>query len=166
MDRTTRAEDKNSSSRVLAKIFLTAAVCLLLSLGASVSLFLMQTSNTTHHTNIPLHRKTHALPHPTPTQPSTAQQAQIAADALARSYLKALLQRQYSTMWLQLHPDIQAIWQNETNFDNYWKARFQDYTLQAFTLGVSSPRSEWIDPETMIRYNNVEELTSSLQLSR
>jgi peptidoglycan/xylan/chitin deacetylase (PgdA/CDA1 family) len=162
MDRIKGVENRNTSSRTRTKIFLIAAIYLLLSLVISASLLLMPV---TRHTNIALRRKEYALPHPTPTQPSATQQAQNAADALARSYLKALLQGQYSSMWLQLHPDIQAIWQSEPNFNNYWKARFQDYTLQAFTLGVPSPRSDWIDPETMIRYTQVEELSSSLQLS-
>jgi peptidoglycan/xylan/chitin deacetylase (PgdA/CDA1 family) len=164
MNRTTGAESKNSYALLLAKILLAVAVCLLLVSGVGAYFLLMPKSSARAHTG----KLTHLLPTPTqfltPTQPAE-QQAQNAAMMLANNYLNALLQGQYNTMWMQLHPDIQATWQNETNFNKYWTARFQDYTLQGFTIGMPRPRNYWMNPETMVRYYNVEAVSTSLQLS-
>jgi peptidoglycan/xylan/chitin deacetylase (PgdA/CDA1 family) len=68
-------------------------------------------------------------------------------------------------MWSLLHPQVQMMWPNETSFSNYWKTRFQGFTLQQFKLGQAHSLSFWVNPETMIRYNQVEVLPISLQLS-
>src|SRR6202035_3404381 len=102
--------DETSSRTALAKFLLIAAACcLLLSLGTSAYLlFALPKTPASTHTAL----KTKTLSHPISTpQPSAEQQAKDATSTLAKSYLNALLQGQYSTMWSSLHPDIQATWQ-------------------------------------------------------
>jgi peptidoglycan/xylan/chitin deacetylase (PgdA/CDA1 family) len=85
--------------------------------------------------------------------------------ALGQQYMNALLNQQYDTMWSLLHPQVQAMWPNEISFSNYWQTRFQGFTLQQFTLGQVHSLSFWVNPETMVRYDQVEVLPISLQLS-
>lgn len=88
-----------------------------------------------------------------------------AVSGLGQRYMSALLQRRYDVMWGMLHPHVQAMWQNnEAVFATYYKARFHDFTLQRFTMGRVGERASWVNPETMVRYTQVEELPISLQL--
>jgi peptidoglycan/xylan/chitin deacetylase (PgdA/CDA1 family) len=98
---------------------------------------------------------------PTDTPAEDAQEV----TALGQQYMNALLNQQYSIMWSLLHPQVQAAWPDETSFSNYWQRRFQGFTLQNFTLGQAHSLSFWVNPETMTRYNQVEVLPISLQLS-
>jgi peptidoglycan/xylan/chitin deacetylase (PgdA/CDA1 family) len=155
-----KSGDTPSQRIIAAKILLAAAaLCLVLSLGTTVYLLLTPTKAAATPSRPIIHKN-----HQPSIQLSTDQLAQQAATTLAQSYLTAFLQGQYSTMWSQLHPDIQATWQNETTFANYWKARIQNYTIQTFTLGTAKASDHWTNPETMVSYNDVEQLSSSLQL--
>lgn len=98
-----------------------------------------------------------------PPTASTSQYPAMVA-ALGKQYMNALLQQHYDVMWSLLHPQMQAMWPNETAFATYWKTRFQDFKLQGFTLGTASPLASWVNPETMARYDQVEALPISLQL--
>jgi peptidoglycan/xylan/chitin deacetylase (PgdA/CDA1 family) len=98
-----------------------------------------------------------------PTATSTDDASEV--KALGQQYMNALLNQRYDTMWSLLHPQVQMMWPNETSFSNYWKTRFQGFTLQQFKLGQAHSLSFWVNPETMIRYNQVEVLPISLQLS-
>jgi peptidoglycan/xylan/chitin deacetylase (PgdA/CDA1 family) len=91
--------------------------------------------------------------------------AEVAAQTLATSYMQALLTQHYSAMWSLLAPQVQAMWPDETTFGTFWQAKFQDYTLQRFTLGKAQALSSWVNPETMVTYDQVEELPISLQLT-
>ena len=101
---------------------------------------------------------------PTATQDASTEDAQEVT-ALGQQYMNALLSQQYNIMWLLLHPQVQAMWPNETSFSNYWQVRFRGFMLQNFTLGQAHSLSFWVNPETMVRYNQVEALPISLQLS-
>ncbi len=92
------------------------------------------------------------------------QEYQLATKTTANQYMNALLHQQYNTMWALLQPDIQAMWPDEASFASFWQARFQDYTLQRFTMGNVGWLQKWIDPETMIEYDNVLEIPVSLVL--
>ena len=78
--------------------------------------------------------------------------------------MTAFLDHHYSTMWSLLHPQVQAVWPGEAAFTTYWQNRFKDYTLQRFVLGNVHWLPHWVNPETMIVYNQVLELPVSLQL--
>jgi peptidoglycan/xylan/chitin deacetylase (PgdA/CDA1 family) len=99
----------------------------------------------------------------TPTVTSTDDADEV--KALGQQYMNALLNQQYDTMWSLLHPQVQAMWPDETSFSNYWKTRFQGFTLQQFMLGQVHSLSFWVNPETMTRYDQVAVLPISLQLS-
>lgn len=89
---------------------------------------------------------------------------QLASKTTAQQYMTALLDHHYSTMWSMLHPQVQAMWPDETAFTSYWRNRFKIYTLQKFVLGNARWLHRWVNPETMIAYKQVLELPVSLQL--
>src|SRR5690242_14496383 len=74
-----------------------------------------------------------------PTQTQSQQ-----ASAITNKYMQAFLTRNYATMWTMLHPQMQAMWSNQASFETYWQHRFQDYTLQKFTLGTPNQLENWI----------------------
>jgi peptidoglycan/xylan/chitin deacetylase (PgdA/CDA1 family) len=105
------------------------------------------------------------IPTAVPTSTGTSTQDAQQVTALGQQYMNSLLNQQYHIMWLLLHPQLQAMWPNETSFTHYWQTRFQGFTLQNFTLGQVHSLSFWVNPETMTRYNQVEVIPISLQLS-
>src|SRR5947209_9274464 len=104
------------------------------------------------------------------SQHTSAQSSKVSPTAMivyttAQRYMRALLDQNYGVMWSLLHPQMQTKWPSEEAFAHFWQARFHDYNLKSFTLGQVRHRSFWVDPETMVQYNQVEELRVSLQLS-
>ncbi|HET8851687.1 MAG TPA: hypothetical protein VFN02_04115, partial [Ktedonobacteraceae bacterium] len=83
---------------------------------------------------------------------------------VAQQYMTALLKHRYKTMWSVLHPQVQAMWPSETAFANFWRVRFQDYTLQGFILGKPHGRLQWVNPETMVIYHQVILIPISLEI--
>jgi peptidoglycan/xylan/chitin deacetylase (PgdA/CDA1 family) len=88
-----------------------------------------------------------------------------AVKATAQRYMSAFVAHDYARMWSMLNPQIQAAWPNEKSFAAFYKAKFQDYTLGNVSLGQIQTVSYWVNPETMIRYNNVEKVSVSLQIT-
>ena len=91
-------------------------------------------------------------------------QDKTAAQGVTTHYMHAFMTHQYHIMWSLLHPQVQAVWTNEETFATYWNTRFQEYTLHSFTIGQEKTISSWTNPETMITYSSVEQLSVSLQL--
>jgi peptidoglycan/xylan/chitin deacetylase (PgdA/CDA1 family) len=91
-------------------------------------------------------------------------QDKTAAQNVTTKYMHAFLTHQYHIMWSLLNPQVQRVWTNEETFATYWYTRFQAYTLHTFTLGQEKTLSSWTNPETMIVYSHVEQLSVSLQL--
>lgn len=91
-------------------------------------------------------------------------QQKVASRVVTTQYMHAFLTHQYHVMWSLLHPEVQAIWANEETFAAYWNTRFQEYRLHSFTVGQAKAISSWTNPETMVVYHNVEQLSVSLQL--
>ncbi len=56
------------------------------------------------------------------------------------------------------------MWPSEAAFTTFWQSRFQDYILQSFTLGKVSWLRYWVNPETMVKYNQVLQVPVSLRL--
>ena len=152
----TRKQVFISSRFVWARILLVLSfVCGLASL--SLLSYLVFSSASSQSTTA-----THS--HRTMATLSAADKNAQAAHDVAQRYMTALIGQQYATMWSLLHPQLQAQWSDQQAFATYWKTRFQDYTLQKFTLGKASQRAYWVNPETMNRYDDVEVLPISLQL--
>lgn len=89
----------------------------------------------------------------------------LAVQSTIQRYMKALLDQHYYLMWSLLHPQMQRKWPSEQAFEAFWQRRFHEYTLQGFTLGEVQYLPYWIDPETMLRYTLVQEVSISLHLS-
>lgn len=93
-----------------------------------------------------------------------AREQTMAVQSVARWYMQALLTERYNDMWLVLHPHIRQKWPDEAAFATFWQRRFQDYTLQSFSLGTVRHWSAWTDPDTLQRYTHLMGLSVSLQL--
>ncbi|HWS84324.1 MAG TPA: polysaccharide deacetylase family protein, partial [Ktedonobacteraceae bacterium] len=153
------------------RLVIIGAVTTLL-LFVIVSTYVLASQNILSHTvsQDSQHDSSHAvsqqnIPTAVPTFTDTSTQDAQQVTALGQQYMNALLNQQYNIMWSLLHPQVQAMWPDETSFTNYWQARFQGFTLQNFTLGQVQSLSFWVNPETMTRYDQVEVVPISLQLS-
>jgi len=153
------------------RLVIIGAVTTLL-LFVIVSTYVLASQNSLSHTvsQDSQHDSSHAvsqqnIPTAVPTSTGTSTQDAQQITALGQQYMNALLNQQYNIMWSLLHPQVQAMWPDETSFTNYWQTRFQGFTLQNFTLGQVHSLSFWVNPETMTRYDQVEVLPISLQLS-
>ncbi len=93
-----------------------------------------------------------------------AREQMMVVQSVARWYMQALLTEHYADMWLVLHPHIRQKWPDEAAFAAFWQRRFQDYTLQSFTLGRVRRWPAWTDPDTLQRYTHLMGLSVSLQL--
>ena len=129
-------------------------------LATSASLFIIAITLSVYMAFTPANTYTVVTPRPLPVHSSD----QAAVSALAQQYMTALLQHQYEKMWPLLYGDVQAMWPNQASFVNYWQNRFQGYQLKSFSLGKVSQMTYWINPESMMRYNNVDVLSISLHL--
>ncbi|MBE3560513.1 MAG: polysaccharide deacetylase family protein [Ktedonobacteraceae bacterium] len=89
-------------------------------------------------------------------------QSQVTASA--QQFMNALIQGQYDEDWSSLAPQIQAKWPDQQAFSHYLKKRFDGYMLKGFTLGQVQALTYWVDPETMIRYDNVVVIPTVLQI--
>ena len=87
-----------------------------------------------------------------------------AITVLGQQYMDALLHQKYASMWSMLHPQMQAMWPEQKVFASYLQMRFGNYNLQHFSFGAVSQFSTWVNPETMVEYNNVGIMPISLQL--
>jgi len=134
-------------------LMIGALLCLLSALGVGVY-FALASSTVTHHTQIANSANKTSV---------TVDRNQAEVTAIAQQYMKALLGRHYDTMWSMLDPGVQTMWHDEATFASFWKARFQDYTLQNFTTGQAHALPLWVNPETMAQYTNVETIPVSLQ---
>lgn len=94
--------------------------------------------------------------------PSASDSTQVTS--VGQQYMDALVHQKYAVMWSMLHPQVQAMWPDQGAFARYLQLRFENYTLQRFSLGKVSQFSSWINPETMAEYKNVEIMPISLQL--
>jgi peptidoglycan/xylan/chitin deacetylase (PgdA/CDA1 family) len=93
-----------------------------------------------------------------------AQEQSSAVQSVALWYMQAFLAQRYTDMWLVLHPHIRQKWPDEAAFAAFWRRRFQEYTLQGFSLGTVRYWPTWTDPDTLQRYTHLMGLSVSLQL--
>ncbi len=147
---------------VVSRALLIGALTLLLFAFTFGAYVVMNGEKNTHSTRVS--SPPHARPTITATVEPTAQAAKEIAN-LGQRYMQALINQQYGVMWSLLHPDIQQRWNNEATFAASMKARFQNFTLQNFTLGNSAAQDFWVNPETMMRYDHIETIPVSLQLT-
>ena len=97
-------------------------------------------------------------PLPTPTQPSPA-------DNAATLFMKAMLHKDWTSMWLMLSPGAQKLWQGEKDFIHFEQSKFGSLQLKSFTNSSAHMQNTWLDPDTTQVYSNVEVLNISLVAS-
>src|SRR5581483_3798120 len=147
------------SSLTLSKILLICSISLVV-LSVTLSIYFISTQNSASSAT-----QSHNVAKTKPRAAQATPNVSAAVSSLGRQYMNALLQQHYDVMWSLLHPQVQAMWSNEAAFATYWKTRFQGFTLQGFTLGTPSSLSSWVNPETMVRYDQVDAMPISLQLT-
>ncbi|GCE13948.1 polysaccharide deacetylase family protein [Tengunoibacter tsumagoiensis] len=150
---------------IMARILMICSVALiLLSLFLGAYVFLSPVSAA--HSSQPLTPTTAQKPKTHPHRPViSASKYQGEVGAITQLYFSALINHQYDVMWSMLHPDIQAQWGSQEAFATYEQKRFQGFTLGTFTKGSVNDLSYWMNPETMTRYNRVEEQAITLQIT-
>jgi peptidoglycan/xylan/chitin deacetylase (PgdA/CDA1 family) len=136
---------------VVLLLFATAGAYLLISVSLPKTSPISQAS--TKSTNYSMASMTSA---------SNSDAAEVTA--LGTQFMDALLNQKYAGMWSLLHPQIQAMWHDQTTFTHYVQMRFENYTLLSFSLGTVGQLSSWTNPETMVQYKNVEMMPISLHM--
>ena len=97
-------------------------------------------------------------PKPTPTQPSPI-------DNAATLFMKAMLRKDWSSMWLMLSPEAQQLWHGEKDFSHFEQAKFGSLNLISFNDSSAQMYDTWLDPDTTQVYSHVEVLHISLDAS-
>ncbi len=142
---------KRSSARLYIDVIGTALVIVVLA-AMSIGVYLLLATHEIAKNNV------------VQVSTNTSPQDVSASQVITTQYMHAFLTHQYHMMWDLLHPQIQAVWPNEETFATYWSRRFQEYTLHTFTMGKVQSLSSWTNPETMITYPHVEQVSVSLLL--
>ena len=97
-------------------------------------------------------------PQSTPTQLSPI-------DNAANLFMKAMLHKNWTSMWLMLSPDAQQLWQGERDFVRFEQAKFASLQLISFINTSGQIYNTWLDPDTTQVYTHVEVLHISLVAS-
>jgi peptidoglycan/xylan/chitin deacetylase (PgdA/CDA1 family) len=150
---------RTSDSKKKVAWILVATSLLFALISASLWLYMAIFSNATP---LAAHPRQHVHHRPTVTKSSDQDAAMVSATV--EQFMHAYLAQDYQTTWSMLHPQVQAMWPSEKIYATFSKARFHDYTLQGFSQGKTWNRAFWTNPETMMRYINVEVQAVSLQL--
>jgi hypothetical protein len=95
---------------------------------------------------------------PTPTQPSPV-------DNASTLFMKAMLRKDWTSMWTMLSPDAQQFWQGEKDFIHFEQAKFASLQLTSFSITSAQMYNTWLDPDTTKVYTHVEVLHISLVAS-
>jgi len=156
-----------------AGVISTACLLIAISVGIWYTPILLKKVITPHilypakltHTSAPVlnNGSTGSIGSTSSTDPVPAEY-QLGTETTAQQYMTAFLDHNYTIMWSMLHPQVQALWPNEAAFTTYWQNRFKDYKLQNVVLGKARWLHHWVNPETMIAYNQVLTIPISLQL--
>ncbi len=153
---------KNSIKIVIAALFLL----FFMALASSMYVVLAMNSVVPLPFSLPFQPEGRVAAQEQATPPlSQTQVNNLAAQHVAQQYMQALLTQHYATMWSLLAPQVQAMWPDESTFATFWQVRYQDYTLQHFTMTPAHALAYWMNPETMAQYNQVEMMRVSLQLT-
>ena len=110
------------------------------------------------HNNLPSSAVQITHPLPTPIRPSPA-------DNAATLFMKAMLHKDWTSMWLMLSPGAQKLWQGEKDFIHFEQSKFGSLQLKSFTNSSAHMQNTWLDPDTTQVYSNVEVLNISLVAS-
>jgi peptidoglycan/xylan/chitin deacetylase (PgdA/CDA1 family) len=107
----------------------------------------------------------HILPrlHPHLLHPQAAITSALPANSIAPSFMNAMLHKTWPAMWSMLHPDAQAVWQNEQDFVHFEQAKFGSLQLLTYKASAARTQHSWRDPDTTYTYPVAETLTISLQ---
>jgi peptidoglycan/xylan/chitin deacetylase (PgdA/CDA1 family) len=93
-------------------------------------------------------------------QPSSTQPSPI--DNTATLFMKAMLRKDWSSMWLMLSPEAQQLWQGEKDFTHFEQAKFRSLHLTSFNDSSAQMYNTWLDPDTTQTYSHVAVLHISL----
>lgn len=97
-------------------------------------------------------------PQPSLTQPSPIDNAAIL-------FMRAMLHKNWSSLWPMLSPDAQKLWQGEKDFIHFENTKFGLLQLTSFSSSTAQMHNTWLDPDTTHIYSQVEVLHISLVAS-
>ena len=84
-----------------------------------------------------------------------------AIDSAANTFMQAMMNKDWSSMWSMLSPDAQRSYQGEQDFARFEQAKFGDITFIGFKASASVLQQPWLDPDSTYIYP----LAATLQVS-
>jgi peptidoglycan/xylan/chitin deacetylase (PgdA/CDA1 family) len=81
-------------------------------------------------------------PHPNPTTAS-------AITTAAQSFMREFMRKQWATLWSMLSPDAQRLFNGESDFTHFERAKFGTLTLLSYRAGVAELVQPWLDPDSI-----------------
>jgi peptidoglycan/xylan/chitin deacetylase (PgdA/CDA1 family) len=97
-------------------------------------------------------------PLPTPTRSSLI-------DNTAKLFMNAMMDKDWTAMWLILSPDSQQLWLGEKDFIHFERAKFGSLIFNSFSDSSAQMQYNWRDPDTTQAYSVVAILRVSLEAS-
>lgn len=86
-----------------------------------------------------------------------------AINAAARSFMQAMMSKDWAAMWSMLSPDAQRLFQGEQDFARFEQAKFGAITFSSFQASVAQLQQPWLDPDTTLIYPIAATLQVSLE---
>ncbi len=95
---------------------------------------------------------------PTPMSGSSLVESNI----IAKHFMDAMVQKNWTEMWSMLSPDAQQLWQGEKDFIHFEKAKFGLLKFVSYDDSSVQIQYSWRDPDTTQLYPDVATLRVSL----
>lgn len=84
-----------------------------------------------------------------------------AIDSTTNTFMQAMLNKDWASMWSMLSPDAQRSYQGEQDFARFEQAKFGAITITGFKDSASQLQQPWLDPDTTYIYS----IAATLQVS-
>jgi peptidoglycan/xylan/chitin deacetylase (PgdA/CDA1 family) len=84
-----------------------------------------------------------------------------AIDSAANTFMQAMMNKDWGSMWSMLSPDAQRSYQGEQDFARFEQAKFGAITFTGFQASVSVLQQPWLDPDSTYIYP----IAATLQVS-
>lgn len=88
----------------------------------------------------------------------------ILADDVAQRFMDAMMHKDWTTMWLMLHPDAQHSWQGERDFIHVEQAKFGPLHFIAYRMSPAALKLFWRNPDTTQTYPFAATFNVSFQI--
>lgn len=84
-----------------------------------------------------------------------------AIDSATNTFMQAMMNKDWASMWSMLSPDAQRLYQGEQDFAHFEQAKFGAITFTGFKASASVLQQPWLDPDSTYIYP----IAATLQVS-